>query len=58
MQGTYRGEPVTHFVDPNTGLNVIRDASDNGIVSADHGLVRKELIGIKEFFFNLDKPDL
>lgn len=29
IQGAYRGEPVTHFVDPNTGLNVIRDASDN-----------------------------
>jgi len=29
MQGTYRGEPVTHFVEPNTGLNVIRDASNN-----------------------------
>ena len=29
IQGTYRGEPVTHFVDPNTGLNVIQDASDN-----------------------------
>lgn len=29
IQGTYRGQPVTHFVDPNTGLNVIRDASGN-----------------------------
>jgi Colicin D len=25
-QGTYRGEPVTHFVNPHTGLNVIRGA--------------------------------
>jgi len=29
MQGTYRGEPVTHCVDPHTGLNVIRDALGN-----------------------------
>jgi len=29
IQGTYRGLPVTHYVDPNTGLNVIRDASGN-----------------------------
>ena len=29
LQGIYRGEAVTHFVDPHTGLNVIRDASDN-----------------------------
>ena len=27
IEGTYRGLPVTHFVDPNTGLNVIRDAN-------------------------------
>jgi hypothetical protein len=29
ISGTYRGQPVTHFVDPGTGLNVIRDASGN-----------------------------
>ena len=29
MQGTYRGKAVTHFLDPNTGLNVIRDSSGN-----------------------------
>lgn len=29
VQGTYRGQPVTHFVDPATGLNVIQDASGN-----------------------------
>lgn len=29
IQGTYRGNPVTHFVDSNTGLNVIRDSSGN-----------------------------
>ncbi|MEM6737166.1 MAG: colicin D domain-containing protein [Bacteroidota bacterium] len=23
IQGTYRGNPVTHYVNPNTGLNVI-----------------------------------
>ncbi len=27
IQGTFRGQTVTHFVDPNTGLNVMRDAS-------------------------------
>ena len=27
IQGTYRGKPVTHHVDPNTGLIVIRDSS-------------------------------
>lgn len=27
IQGTYRGNPVTHFVDPKSGLNVIRDSS-------------------------------
>jgi hypothetical protein len=26
LAGTYRGEQVTHFVNPQTGLNVIRDA--------------------------------
>ncbi|MCC6504633.1 MAG: hypothetical protein IT475_04225 [Aquimonas sp.] len=29
IQGTYRGQQVTHFVDPSTGLNVIRDGSGN-----------------------------
>ncbi len=29
IKGTYRGEPVTHYVNPNTGLNVIKDASGN-----------------------------
>ena len=29
IQGTYRGNPVTHHVDPSTGLNVIRDSSGN-----------------------------
>ncbi len=24
--GTYRGQPVTHYLDPATGLNVIRNA--------------------------------
>lgn len=26
IPGTYRGEPVTHFVNPQRGLNVMRDA--------------------------------
>ena len=26
IQGTYRGQDVTHFVDPISGLNVIGDA--------------------------------
>ena len=26
IPGTYRGAPVTHFVNPQTGLNVMRDA--------------------------------
>ena len=25
IPGTYRGEPVTHFVNPQTGLHVMRD---------------------------------
>ena len=29
IQGTYRGDPVTHHLDPNTGLNVITDQSGN-----------------------------
>lgn len=29
IQGAYRGNPVTHYVDPNTGLNVIHDALGN-----------------------------
>lgn len=29
IQGTYRAQPVTHFTDPFSGLNVIRDASGN-----------------------------
>jgi colicin D len=28
IPGTYRGALVTHFVNPQTGLNVIRDAQD------------------------------
>jgi hypothetical protein len=28
IPGTYRGEPVTHFVNPQTRLNVMRDAQD------------------------------
>ena len=27
IEGTYRGHRVTHYVDPSTGLNVIRDPS-------------------------------
>jgi hypothetical protein len=29
IQGTYRGNPVTHFVDPKTGLNVVADPAGN-----------------------------
>mgnify|MGYP000058812802 CR=1 FL=1 len=29
--GTYRGQPVTHYFDPTTGLNVIVDTSGNFI---------------------------
>lgn len=29
IRGTYRGNSVTHYVDPLTGLNVIRDSSGN-----------------------------
>jgi hypothetical protein len=29
IQGTYRGNPAMHHVDPSTGLNVIRDSSGN-----------------------------
>ncbi|WP_350024124.1 colicin D domain-containing protein [Pseudomonas protegens] len=29
IEGTYRGNPATHFVDPNTGINIIRDPSGN-----------------------------
>jgi RHS repeat-associated protein len=29
IQGTYRGNPVTHFYNPNTGLNVIRTENNN-----------------------------
>ncbi|MER9755081.1 hypothetical protein NKJ46_16745 [Mesorhizobium sp. M0166] len=29
IQGTYQGQSVTHFVDPQTGLSVIRDSSGN-----------------------------
>jgi hypothetical protein len=29
IQGTYRGMPVTHIVNPSTGLNVIIDSSGN-----------------------------
>ena len=32
IPGTYRGEPVTHFVNPQTGVNVIRDVQ-NAFVS-------------------------
>ena len=29
INGTYRGQQVTHYVNPSTGLNVIKDASGN-----------------------------
>ncbi|WP_236202328.1 colicin D domain-containing protein, partial [Pseudomonas pseudonitroreducens] len=29
IYGTYRGSPVSHFVNPSTGLNVIRDSAGN-----------------------------
>ncbi len=29
IEGSYRGNPVTHFVDPKTGLNVIVDPAGN-----------------------------
>lgn len=29
IQGTYRGQNVTHYYNPNTGLNVVRDANGN-----------------------------
>jgi len=29
IQGTYRGNPVTHFFDPQTGLNVMKDPAGN-----------------------------
>jgi hypothetical protein len=29
--GTYHGDTLTHHVDPNTGLNVIRDSSGNSL---------------------------
>lgn len=32
LEGTYRSEPVTHFVNPQTGLTVIR-AADGAFVS-------------------------
>ena len=35
IQGTYRGEPVTHFVNPQTGLHVMRGA-DGAFVSGWH----------------------
>jgi hypothetical protein len=29
INGTYHGTPVTHYVNPNTGLNVMEDAAGN-----------------------------
>jgi len=31
IQGTYRGNPVTHHLDPSTGLNVMSDSAGNFI---------------------------
>ena len=31
INGTYRGQPVTHYVNPSNGLNVMKDASGNFI---------------------------
>ncbi|WP_415134493.1 colicin D domain-containing protein [Ottowia sp.] len=31
INGTYRGIPVTHYVNPQTGLNVIQSTSGNMI---------------------------
>lgn len=27
ISGTYHGQPVTHYVDPKTGLNVMKDSN-------------------------------
>lgn len=29
IQGSYRGNPATHYLDPNTGLNVVADSAGN-----------------------------
>lgn len=29
ITGTFRGQPVTHYINPNTGLNVMKDAAGN-----------------------------
>jgi pyocin large subunit-like protein len=29
IEGTYRGNSVTHFVDPKTGLNIVADSAGN-----------------------------
>jgi hypothetical protein len=29
ITGTYRGPPVTHYIDPRSGLNVIADMAGN-----------------------------
>jgi hypothetical protein len=29
ISGTYRGDPVTHHLDPKTGVNVVEDAGGN-----------------------------
>lgn len=41
IQGTYRGQPVTHFYNPSTGLNVIRDA--RGAFQAGWRLSREQV---------------
>ena len=29
IEGTYRGDPVRHYLDPRTGLNVVKDVEGN-----------------------------
>lgn len=29
VQGTYRGDPVRHYINPKTGLNVVKDVAGN-----------------------------
>jgi hypothetical protein len=44
IQGTYRGEPVTHFINPHTGLNAMR--GDDGAFVSGWRLTPDQLVNV------------
>ena len=44
IEGTYRGNPVTHHLNPETGLNVMSDAAGNYVSGWKLGVEQLESV--------------